>query len=123
MPYATYLHNLGALITFGLGLMAIIRPSSAAALTGLTPTDPLGMSETRATFGGFFLALGALALLSQHPWTFIVVGTGWGGAAVGRLISVFVDKSRSPKNLGAVAFEAGVATLLLIPAAAAPAAN
>lgn len=115
MPYATALHNLGALITFGLGLMAIIRPSAAAAFTSLQPVGDLGTSEIRATYGGFFLALGALALLSQHDWAFIAAGTGWAGAALGRIVSVFVDKSRSPKNIGGIVFEAAIASLLLVP--------
>lgn len=110
------LPNLGALITAGLGLMGLVRPSAAAALTSIQPVGLVGVSEIRATYGGFFLALGACALVMQTPAVFSVVGIAWLGTAFGRTVSVFVDGSRSPQNVGAIAFEAAIGALLVVQA-------
>jgi len=115
MDSSLVLNLLGAAITAGLGVMGLVRPAAAAAFTSLQPRGLLGVSEIRATYGGFFLALGAFALYSQATIAFGVLGAAWIGAAVGRLVSVAVDRSYAPKNLGGVVFEAGIGFLLLTP--------
>lgn len=107
------LNNVGSAITVGLGLMGLMRPRVAAAFTSIQPVGLLGVSEIRATYGGFFLALGAYGLYAQSATVFFVLGIAWLGAAAGRLVSVAVDKSHSPKNMGGVAFESAIAALLL----------
>lgn len=107
------LHDLGAAVTASLGLMALVRPSAAAAFTSIRPAGTLGVSEIRATYGGFFLALGAFALWTQAPLAFRAAGVAWAGAAAGRLVSVFVDGSTSGKNAGGIVFEGAIAALLL----------
>jgi hypothetical protein len=92
--------------------MGLVRPSAAAAFASIEPVGLVGVSEIRATYGGFFLALGAWALVAQTPATFTIVGIAWFGAALGRLVSAFVDGSSSAKNLGGIAFEAAIGALL-----------
>jgi len=105
------LASLGAVITAALGLMGLLRPSAAAAFTSMEPKGRLGVSEIRATYGGLFLAMGAYALWAQSPIAFAVLAAAWGGAALGRLVSVVADASRAPQNFGGIAFEAGIALL------------
>ena len=57
---------------------------------------------------------GTAPLILTMPATFLVLGLSWAGAAAGRVISIFADNANSPKNWIAVAFEAAIATLLLI---------
>jgi hypothetical protein len=108
------LHNAAALITAALGLMGLLLPTKAAQLTSIRPEGLLGTSEIRATYGGFFLALGAYALYAQADIVFAVAGVAWLGAAGGRLLSVVVDRSVSAKNLAAVVFEAAVGGMLIV---------
>lgn len=115
MPPEHVLRIIGATITAGLGLMGLISPASAAKFTSISPVGKVGVSEIRATYGGFFLAMGVFALFSREPEVFITIGLGWAGAAAARLISVLVDRSFSPKNFGGIAFEAVIAWLLLAP--------
>ncbi len=114
MEFFSILNNAGALITTGLGLMGLMRPTAAASFTSLEPLGTIGVSEIRATYGGFFFALGAYAIWTQSPVAFAVVGLAWLGAAVGRIVSVFVDRSTSLKNIGGIAFEGAIGALLLI---------
>lgn len=114
METTVVLENAGAAITALLGLMGLVRPSAAAAFTSLEPKGRIGISEIRATYGGFFLALGLCALWLQEPLAFQIVGLAWIGAAGGRLLSVIVDASRERKNLGGIVFEAGMGALLLV---------
>lgn len=113
MDVAFALGNLGAAITAGLGVMGLVRPAAAAAFTSMQPVGRIGVSEIRATYGGFFVLLGAYALASQEPIAFTAAGLAWLGAAGGRAVSVLVDRSTEPKNFGGIAFEAAIALLLL----------
>ncbi len=115
METHTLLHNLGAASSLALGLVGALRPRLAAKITSLEPVGALGLSEIRATYGGLFTALGGLAIVSQESGAFLVAGIAWAGIAAGRRASVFVDESRSPRNLGALAVEAVVAGLFLFP--------
>ena len=45
---------------------------------------------------------------------FTVAGIAWLGAAVGRAISVIVDRSTELKNLGGIVFEAVIGALMLV---------
>ena len=67
------MNNLGSQITAGLGVMGLIRPRAAGAFTRIQPVGLLGISEIRATYGGFFLGLGAYALYAQATAVFVVL--------------------------------------------------
>jgi len=108
------LHIVGACITFGLGLLGLVQPRAAARLTSITPRGETGLSEIRATYGGFFLLAGAYALWSLDPPALTLLGLAWIGAAIGRTVSIIADRSRDAKNFGSVVFEAGVGIMLLV---------
>lgn len=115
MEISVVLHNLGAVITLGLGGMALVNPRLAAGFTSIAPVGLLGLSEIRATHGGLFAALGAAALFLQDNLFFAGLGAGWLGAALGRSLSVLLDGSRENKNFGGIAFESAIGILLLAP--------
>jgi hypothetical protein len=108
------LPNIGAAVTLGLGMMAIISPEAASKFVSLEPKGPIGVSGIRATYGGFFAAMGLFVLITQSAPTFTLLGIGWAGAAGLRAVSVVVDRSRSLKNVVGILFEAAVAALLLV---------
>jgi hypothetical protein len=104
----------GASITVLMGCLGLFFPKRAATFTGLKAVTTPGRSEFRSTFGGLFVFAGTAPLILTMPATFLVLGLSWAGAAAGRVISIFADNANSPKNWIAVAFEAAIATLLLI---------
>jgi hypothetical protein len=104
----------GAIITVLMGCLGLFFPERAAAFTGLKAVTTPGRSEFRSTFGGLFLFAGIAPLILTMPAAFLVLGLSWAGAAAGRVVSILADHANSPKNWIAVAFEAGIATLLLI---------
>jgi hypothetical protein len=114
MDFPWILNNVGSVITLGLGALGLTRPQAVASFTSIQALGLTGVSEIRATYGGFFLALGAYALYAQAAEVFLVVGLAWLGAALGRLASVVIDRSRAPKNLAGIVFESAVGALLLI---------
>jgi hypothetical protein len=109
------LHNLGALATLALGGLGLLRPTAAARFTGLEAATQEGRSEFRATYGGLFAALGAFALLAQDQVVFTGLGAAWVGAGLGRALSIWADRARTPRNYAAVAFEGVLGLLLLAP--------
>ena len=76
--------NLGAAITLILGCLGLLFPERVSEIVGIRGQGPLGTSELRATYGGFFLCLGAGCLATQSEHAFMVVGAAWCGAAIAR---------------------------------------
>lgn len=92
--------GLGALY----GLACLINPRFAAASVRLQadPDRPGGYAEFRATLGGVFFglhaaAIGGLVGVFGASTTFgaLVVAMGWGGAAVGRLLAILLDRDQA----------------------------
>jgi hypothetical protein len=107
------LPNCGALITASLGCLGLLFPSAVGRVLGLEPDRPLGISEFRATYGGFFLCLGIGCLIAQSAQVFTVVGAAWCAAAFARFMSYVVDGSRTRHNLAGVGFEVGIGLAML----------
>ena len=115
LELAHVLHMLGALLTVALGGLGLLRPAAAARRIGLEPTGRRGRSELRAVYGGLFFALGAFALAARDEVAFALVGAAWLGAAGARLGDALLVSGADRGVWRATLFEAGVATLLLVP--------
>ena len=111
MSWAAYV---GSALTCVLGLLALVSPVKVADALGLQPLGGLGLSEVRATYGGFFLAAGAAVLVMGYPAN-LVLGLAWAGAACARAATLVLRRSRQWRNVVGVAFEGLVAVLLLAP--------
>ncbi|MEL7128624.1 MAG: hypothetical protein AAGK23_03685 [Pseudomonadota bacterium] len=86
------------------GLSALLNPDGIAATLRLqaTPEKPGGYAEFRATFGGVFLMihLTAIAIILHTPpiisvFVALPIAAAWLGAAIARLLSMVVDKSKN----------------------------
>jgi hypothetical protein len=106
-------NQLGAVITASMGAFGLAAPAVAARLVGLEATAPHGGSEFRATYGGLFVALGALPLALGDPLLYALAGACWLGAAIGRIISITLDRAVTHMNAAATGFEAAVGALLM----------
>lgn len=120
------------LIGAGLGLIGLINPQAIARFVGLDPAGAArhGVSEFRATYGGYFLlshgaaAFGLGSVLFSGPGGFwagatgagaLALAAGWIGAAAGRLVSIFADRANVAMNWGAIVFELAMGAALLAP--------
>lgn len=52
------LPNFGAAVTAAIGCLGLLLPGTVSRVLGIHPEGPLGTSEFRATYGGFFMCLG-----------------------------------------------------------------
>jgi len=107
------LANCGAAVTVALGGLGLLFPGYVGRMLGLRPELPLGISECRATYGGFFCGLGAGCLVFQSVPVFTVVGAAWCAAAAARLVSAPLDGTRSWHTLVGIGIEGGVGLSLL----------
>ena len=107
------LPNCGAVVTVMLGCLGLLFPKAVGRVLGIEPDRPLGISEFRATYGGFFLCLGIGCLVAQSVQVFTVVGAAWCAAAFARMMSYAVDSSRTAHNLAGVGVEAGLGLAML----------
>jgi hypothetical protein len=119
-------------LAFGvcLGARGLLDPRWAARLVRLQADEQGGgFAEFRATYGGVFLGLHAAALMLTAYWLMggapaagavaagasAVLAAGWGGAAFGRLVSIWRDKTDTGFNRVSVLVEATLAALIAAP--------
>lgn len=108
------LNSIGAFGTIGMGCLGLFAPNMASRMTGLTAINKTAFAEFRATFGGMFIAMGLIPLLTAEPFAYFMAGTIWIAAACGRLVSVLLDRGyQEIKNIGGIAFEASFGLLML----------
>lgn len=113
----------------GMGLYALIDPAWAARLVRLQEAAPGGAAEFRATYGGLFflshlVCLGFVwvqhradnaAISAMAVGAVTILAAAWGGSAIGRLVSIWRDKTGTAFNWGSVAFEAAFALMIAAP--------
>lgn len=123
--------GLGLMVGMGLGLGGFVWPGWASRLVGLTTLREEGFAEFRATYGGMFLfghfmaaflLLKALSATNDISWAFIAagaafaLGAGWIGTALGRLASMYQEKTTNTQfNQASTAFEAVVGIAIAAP--------
>ncbi|MET0182859.1 MAG: hypothetical protein ABW199_08245 [Caulobacterales bacterium] len=129
--YAWIAAALALSVMGAIALRSLCDPKWGAKLVRLRddPNHPGGFAEFRATFGGVFFASHAAAILlivqyvrtERDQWgiyasgAVLVLGAAYAGAAFGRVLSMFFDKTRTPSNISSTAFEAGAALMLWAP--------
>jgi len=99
--------NIGAGINLLLGVVAIIWPSKIESFVSIKGKGKEGISEVRATYGGFFAGVALYAMFTQLPAAFIALGLGWLSAAIIRLGTLLFGYY-TPKNLIGTIFESAI---------------
>lgn len=121
---------LGLTVGIFLGARGLIDPHWAAKLVRLQPdAQGGGFAEFRATYGGVFLGLHAVSLmfvgyylLTGHPVMGVAatgavaaLSAGWFGAAFGRVVSIWRDKTDTPFNRLSAGVETGLGVAIALP--------
>lgn len=119
-------------LAFGacLGLRALLSPLWAQKFVRLEPDQQGGgFAEFRATYGGVFLGLHGAALYFALSWIVFggaligvlatgacaVIAAAWGGAALGRTVSMLRDGAYTRFNLLSAFVEAVIAVIIAAP--------
>jgi hypothetical protein len=130
-----WLSAVGLVIGAGMGLYAMINPNWGSWLVRLKadPERPGGFAEFRGTYGGLFffthaMPLAFLVLAMTRPEAgadgfaapvFMIMSSVcvamWWGTAVGRIVSILVDRQGLPFNFASVGFEGGLGLLIGAP--------
>lgn len=105
---------LGGVVTLLFGIWAMLKPIQFSKFISLTPYKNQGVTEIRATYGGWISALAIFTLYNQTGFVFNCLGYGWLGAAITRTISMYIDNSYSSKNLKFIIGELIIGALLLV---------
>jgi hypothetical protein len=129
----TFLWVLNALaLTFGAGLgaRALYDPKWASRFVRLKPDEQGGgFAEFRATYGGVFLCVHAVALIVTLMYVsageYVVgvaatgaaaaLGAGWAGASGGRVLAMLLDGADTKFNRLSAAVEAAMALAIAAP--------
>jgi hypothetical protein len=112
--------TLGEMLGFGvaaftalLGLLAFVAPRLAFNIARIEAKVPDAIAEGRASFGGVFLALGLGTIILAQPLVTLVLGGVWAMMALGRIVSMVLDRAVSPYNSAATVFEAALGAAAL----------
>jgi Domain of unknown function (DUF4345) len=101
-------------VLFGVFCLLFARTTLSILRLQTRPESPEALSESRATMAGFYLGLGASALLLAQPLVYLALGAGWGFTAFGRLVSMVVDRGFTAFNFGSLVLELVLAALPLL---------
>lgn len=104
--------TIGALSVCALGVVVAIKPD-AVERVGVAASTPLGRTEIRAVFGGMFVAMGAVCLVTQHPYTYLTASAMWFGDACVRVFALFADRPRLAEGLAVLGAGMFIGGLLL----------
>lgn len=104
-----------AAVTLMLGLAALLSPHAGLAMTRLQPRPdaPDAIAEVRSSLAGPMIGIGGAAIVLAQPLLMLALGASWGAAALGRLLSMVVDRSASRFNAATFLFEAAMAAAAL----------
>jgi hypothetical protein len=109
------LNVIAAVLTIAFGAFGFLAPRyTASALDLNTGETTMGLSEMRASVGGLFVALGLLCLIWPSAMAFAMMGVAYSGAALGRLVSLVLDKPPFVKAFIYFAIEALLALTLIL---------
>lgn len=88
---------LTAVVTILFGLTLMLVPASFGRFLGLVALEGTrnGLSEIRGPFGGFWAGLGVACILLAQPFTYFALGLAYLFAVIGRLLSLFFDRTFS----------------------------
>lgn len=91
MPHL--INILCCVLTIGFGLFGFLAPRyTAAALDLSTGNSTMGLSEMRASVGGLFVVAATAAMVMNHPVGYAMLGFAYAGAALGRGVSIVIDR-------------------------------
>ena len=108
---------LSALSTMLFGLWAMVMPRLWLKLLNLRTVEgrPEAVAEMRGPLGGMNFGLGlAVILLHPQPLLYLGLGSALLFMAIGRLVSVFVDKGSAAQNWYSLLFELVMAAFPLL---------
>lgn len=96
-----------AVVTIALGLLCLLFPRTTFLMLRLQtrPGSPEAVSESRATMAGFYLGVGVSAILLAQPLVYLALAAGWAFTALGRALSVIVDRGGTRFNAFSIALE------------------
>ncbi|MEM6341570.1 MAG: DUF4345 family protein [Pseudomonadota bacterium] len=105
---------ISSLMTIGFGLFGFVAPRYTASALDLEPTaSTMGLSEMRASVGGLFVIAGCAAIWLDQPMGYAMLGFAFAGAALGRAISLILDKPPVRKVLIFGGIECALAVVFL----------
>ncbi len=113
----TYLRILGA-FTILMGVLYLFTPGFPTDAAGFGALTPSGLTDVRATYGGFQLGLGAFLLwaageASRVRLALVLVGLLFGALALSRAFGLLFDGDVNPFHASAVTTEVALTCLSL----------
>ena len=90
---------LAAVVVAAFGLLTMLFPARLLRAGGLVTGEvtSVGFGATRS-IGGLHLGLGLAAIALAQDFTYLMLGSALGFAALGRLLSLFLDRGRMAIN-------------------------
>ena len=112
---ADILNIIAALLTIGFGAFGFLAPKFTAGALDLAPDGSnMGLSEMRASVGGLFVVMALACLVIGTPEAYAMMGFAYAGAALGRALSLVLDKPPFLKAFMYFLIEAVLAAWLVL---------
>lgn len=91
---------IGCAATALIGLLIFLLPGTCLRLSAfqIGEVRPEGYGSVRAT-GARYIGLGVMPIMFAQDWLYMGTGVALAFAAVGRLVSILVDRGVTPQNI------------------------
>ena len=108
-----------AILMLAMGLSALAAPTRFLRFVGSEPLGRDGRNEVRAVYGGFGVMMFAVLLYAlresaYRPGILLCMGVALLGMALGRIVSIVLDRGISPLAIAVLAGEFSGGCILLL---------
>lgn len=112
--YMNAFHIFGVALSIFFSLFGLILPKSTAKFLGFNTENSRGDIEVMATYGGFFLGISLLTLFVNTNSGYDVLGGGWLGAGVIRVIALAKYRKFYPLAIALSGMELVIGGILIV---------
>ncbi len=103
------------LATIVLGMLGWLAPRwTMQQLDIQSGPSNMAYTEVSAVSGCLFVGMGLGAIMINEPLAWVILGLAYGGAAIGRVTSIFRDNAASRQSWTFFGVEAGLAAWLVL---------
>ncbi len=110
---SSYLPVLACAFALLSGVLGLVRPHMVLEFVGLEASNAMGMLEARAMFGGIFIAMAIVCLVTGHPYSYLTFAALWLGGSAAKLLSAVLDGPPIQKALPSAGLDLLIGAALL----------
>ncbi len=96
-----------------IGLWGVCWPRRVAEIVHVPLPSPAAVLEARAVFGGVFIGLALVCLVTSDPYAYLAHAGFWYGSVGAKALAAVLDRPSRSETIKVIAYDAVFGTVLL----------